>query len=76
MKNDYTYIKGWSSAEELAFLVYPKEFQNCEVRLIYDMRKVRCLTSEVHCLNWRGQWVVWCVIYEGDRRLLFRFFRH
>jgi hypothetical protein len=34
MARDYTKIKAWQRTEELALLVYAKEFQNMEIEFI------------------------------------------
>jgi hypothetical protein len=61
---DYKKIKTRQLAEELALLVYPKEFQKSEVELVPYIRKVWGLTSEVQCLNCRE------VIAMVDRPML------
>lgn len=53
MARDYTKIKAWQLADELALLAYKttKEFSRSEIGLISYIRKVWCLMSEVQCLK-------------------------
>jgi len=55
MARDYTKIKAWQLADELALLVYraTKEFPNSDIPLglaLSRKKKVLCLKSEVYSL--------------------------